>query len=183
MCLREIAGSTNMLTIRQAALEDLGAITEIYNDAILKTVATFDTKLKALDEQRSWFASHGSKYPILVAELDSLVVGWASLSRWSDRCAYSDTAEISLYIEEEHRGEGIGRKLLRVIIQEGRKVGLHTVVARIVEGNEVSIHLFEAAGFKHIGVMKEVGRKFGTLLDVYLMQMIYDTREGSELGE
>jgi len=172
-----------MLTIRQATLADLGAITAIYNDAILNTVATFDTEPKALDEQRGWFASHDSRYPILVAEADGLVTGWASLSRWSDRCAYADTAEISLYIEEEHRGEGIGRKLLGAILQEGRKAGLHTIIARIVQGNEVSIHLFEDAGFQHIGVMSEVGRKFDMLLDVYLMQMIYDTREDLGLGE
>jgi len=164
-----------MLIIRQAILEDLGAITEIYNEAILKTVATFDTEPKTLEEQKIWFANHGSKYPILVAEQDGLVVGWASLSRWSDRCAYSDTAEISLYVEEEFRGKGIGRKLMEAIIREGQKAGLHTVIARIAEGTEVSIHLHESVGFEHIGIMKEVGRKFGKLLDVYLMQKTYDT--------
>ena len=164
-----------MLTIREAKLLDLGAITEIYNEAILKTVATFDTETKTLEEQESWFAEHGPKYPLIVAELDGHVVGWASLSRWSDRCAYSDTAEGSLYVKEEYQGKGIGRKLLEAIIQAGQKAGLHSVVARIAEGNEVSIHLCESVGFKHIGVMKEVGRKFGRLLDVNLMQKIYDS--------
>jgi len=165
----------NMLTIRQATLEDLGAITDIYNAAILETVATFDTEPKTLEEQRGWFANHGGKYRILVAEQEGVVVGWASLSRWSDRCAYSDTAEVSLYVKEEHWGKGIGGKLLGAIIQEGEKLGFHTVIARIAEGNEVSVHLFESAGFEHIGIMREVGRKFGRLLDVYLMQRIYDT--------
>ena len=64
---------------------------------------------------------------------------------------------------------------MEAIIQEGQKVGFHTVIARIAEGNEVSIHLFESVGFEHIGIMKEVGRKFGKLLDVYLMQVIYNT--------
>jgi len=164
-----------MLIVRRAILEDLGAITEIYNEAILKTVATFDTKPKTVEEQKIWFANHGSKYPILVAEQDGLVVGWASLSRWSDRCAYSDTAEISLYVKEEFRGKGIGTKLMEAIIREGQKADLHTVIARIVEGTEVSIHLHESVGFEHIGIMKEVGRKFGKLLDVYLMQRTYNT--------
>jgi len=163
-----------MLTIRQATLNDLDAITEIYNDAILKTVATFDTEPKTLEEQKSWFASHGPKYPILVAEQDGTIVGWASLSMWSDRCAYSDTAEISLYVEETHRGKGIGKKLLEAILQEGKKAGLHTVIARITAGNDISIRLAQSAGFEHIGVMKEVGRKFGKLLDVHLLQKIYD---------
>ncbi len=162
-----------MLTVRKATIEDLVAITEIYNDAILKTVATFDTEPKSLEEQKLWFAHHGDNYPILVAEQSSLIVGWVSLSRWSDRCAYSGTVEISLYVREEYRGKGVGKRLIREIINEGRRVGLHTVIARITEGNSVSIRLHESVGFKHIGVMREVGRKFGRFLDVDLMQLIY----------
>lgn len=163
-----------MLTIRKATLEDLGAITEIYNEAILKTTATFDTQPKTLEEQEAWFADHSTKYPILVAEEGDRVVGWASLSLWSDRCAYSDTAEGSLYIKEEHRRKGIGRKLIKAMMEEGRKAGLHTIIARIAEGNEISVHLAESVGFEHIGIMREVGRKFGKLMDVYLMQKIFD---------
>ncbi len=163
-----------MLTIRPATLADLPAITEIYNEAILKTTATFDTEPKTLEEQKIWFAEHGSKYPILVAEQEGFWVGWASLSKWSDRCAYSDTAEISLYVRHEHQGKGIGRKLLEAIVAQGQKEGLHTVIARIAEASEASIHLHKSVGFEHIGTMKEVGRKFGKLLDVYLMQKVYD---------
>jgi L-amino acid N-acyltransferase YncA len=162
-----------MFAIRQATLEDLAAITEIYNEAILNTVATFDTQPKTLEEQEIWFADHGPRYPILVAERDSIIVGWASLTKWSDRCAYSDTAEASLYIKEREQGKGIGRKLLEAIIREGQEAGLHTVIARIAEGNGASIHLLESMGFRHIGIMQEVGKKFGKLLDVHLMQKIY----------
>lgn len=174
--LAEIAGDSKMLIIRHAKLEDLEPVTQIYNEAILKTQATFDTEPKTVDEQRTWFANHGSKYPVFVAELDGVIVGWASLSKWSDRCAYSDTAEISLYIKKGFQGEGIGRKLLGSITQEGQKVGLHTVIARIAGSNETSVHLHESVGFQHVGIMKEVGRKFGKLLDVYLMQKIYNTK-------
>lgn len=162
-----------MIIIRKATLDDLAAITEIYNQAILRTTATFDTEPKSLDEQKVWFESHGLKYPVIVAEEDGKVIGWASLSKWSDRCAYSDTAEISLYVDEKNRGRRIGRKLLEAIIRQGEKTGLHSIIARIAEGNEVSIHLHQSVGFEHIGIMKEVGRKFGRLLDVYLIQKIY----------
>jgi len=162
-----------MLTIRKAAMEDLAAITEIYNEAILKTVATFDTEPKTVEEQKPWFESHDSRHPILVAEQDGTIVGWASLSKWSDRCAYSDTAELSVYVKEELRGRGIGKKLMREILDQGQKKGLHTVLARIAESNEVSVRLHEAFGFEHVGTMKEVGRKFGKLLDVHMMQKIY----------
>ena len=110
----------------------------------------------------------------MVVEKNDVIVGWAALSIWSDRCAYSDTAEISLYIKEEHQNKGLGRRLLEAIVQEGQKTNLHTVIARITEGNEVSVHLHESVGFFHIGVMKEVGYKFDKRLDVYLMQKIYD---------
>jgi len=161
--------------IRRAKLEDLGCITDIYNKAILTTVATFETHPKTEDEQRRWFYSHGAGKPVLVAELDGAIAGWASLSEWSDRCAYSDTAEVSLYVRENLQGKGIGKKLLQAIVDEGRNVGLHTVIARITDGNDVSIHLHESVGFQHIGLMKEVGRKFGKRIDVYLMQKIYDS--------
>jgi len=161
------------LKIRYATIKDLDKITKIYNEAILKTVATFDTQIKSLKEQKIWFKNHGPKNPILVAELDRLVIGWASLSQWSDRCAYSDTAEISLYVKEKYQNRGVGKKLMGTVIKEGKKVGLHAVIARITEGNQVSINLHKSAGFKHIGVMKEVGIKFGKRLDVYLMEKIY----------
>jgi len=163
-------------------LNDLDEITGIYNEAILKTVATFDTRPKTVEEQKKWFIEHGPKNPILVTKQDGIVVGWASLSKWSDRCAYSDTAEISLYVQEEHRGKGFGAKLMDAIIQEGKKAGLHTIIARITEGNKQSVHLHKSVGFEHIGIMKEVGLKFGKRLDVYLMQKTYkdaSTEKGS----
>jgi phosphinothricin acetyltransferase len=168
--------SANLLTIRHAKPEDLGTITEIYNEAIRKTVATFDTNPKTLEEQKQWYTNHGPDNPIMIAEQNNVVVGWAALSPWSDRYAYSDTAEISLYILEKHQGRGIGRKLLEAIIENGKKTNLHAVIARITEGNEASIHLHESVGFKHIGIMKEVGFKFGKRLDVYLMQKIYTSK-------
>ncbi len=163
-----------MLTIRKAELKDLPAITDIYNEAILHTTATFDTNTKTLDEQREWFDKHGEKYPLIVADEDNQVIGWASMSAWSDRCAYADTAEASLYIREGYRGKGVGRKLAEANLKSGREAGLHTAIARIAEGNDSSIKLAESLGFKHIGVMQEVGKKFGRLLDVYMMQVIFE---------
>jgi len=164
-----------MPVIRPARAEDLPAIMDIYNDAILKTTASFDMEPRSLEEQQAWFAAHDARHPVLVAEKDGAVVGWASLSNFSQRCAYADTAEVSIYMEEAFRGQGIGRKLLEAIIEEGEKANLHTIIALIAEGNAASIHLHESIGFQPIGVAREVGRKFGRLLDVHFMQLIYES--------
>ena len=76
-------------------------------------------------------------------------------------------------MKKEHQGRGIGKRLLKTLIRKGEKAGLHTVVARIASGNEVSLHLFKSEEFELVGVMREVGRKFGKLVDVYVMQKIY----------
>ncbi|MBN2603453.1 MAG: N-acetyltransferase [Candidatus Thermoplasmatota archaeon] len=162
------------MIIRDATLRDLTDITEIYNEAILNTVATFDTNIKTLHEQRSWFNKHGSKNPIIVAEDNGKVVGWASLSKYSDRCAYSDTAELSLYVRKEFQGKGIGKNLMKEIVKKGKQAGLHAIISRIAEGNQVSVHLHKTVGFEHVGIYKEVGYKFGKRLDVYLMEKLYN---------
>ena len=128
---------------------------------------------KSLDDRRAWLAAHGPRHPVLVAERDGHVVGWASLSPWSPRGAYADTAEVSVYVAEAQRGRGVGRRLLEEVVEAGRRAGLHAVVAQIVGENAASIHLHEALGFERVGVLREVGRKFGRLLDVLIMEKVY----------
>ena len=160
--------------IRTAEIEDLGSITEIYNEAILTTTATFDVEPKTPAERLEWFRSHGERYPILVALLGDRVVGWASLSRFSDRPAYDETAETSFYVKAEFRGQGIGRALKAAIIAEARRLGFHSLLARVAEGSDESLHLNASFGFVHVGTLKEVGRKFGRRLDVRLMQLLLE---------
>jgi len=162
------------VTIRRAELADAPAIAAIYNEAILTTTATFDTEPKSVDERTKWLQSHDERHPVLVAVLDGRVVGWASLTRWSERGAYDDTAETSFYAHSTRRGRGIGRKLKEAIIEQARGLRYHTLIARVVEGSGESIHLNESAGFVHVGTLKEVGRKFGKLLDVHIMQKMLD---------
>ena len=158
--------------IRPAASGDLSAIRDIYNDAILNTVATFDTVARSPEDMIRWFGEHVPRYPVLVAEDDGRVVGWASLSRWSDRPAYDGTAEVSVYVAGPQRGRRIGSALMEALVKAGREKGFHTIVSRIVEGSDASIRLHEKLGFAHAGVLREAGRKFGRLLDVTIMQLI-----------
>ncbi|HUQ69815.1 MAG TPA: GNAT family N-acetyltransferase [Planctomycetaceae bacterium] len=166
------------ITIRRAVLADLVAITEIYNDAIRSTTATFDTEPKTLADRRLWWDTHDDRHPILVAEWQGTVVGWSSLSRWSDRCAYADTAETTFYVHANHRGQGVGRQLKAETIAEAKRLGFHTLIARVAEGSDASRHLNESLGFVLVGTLREVGRKFGRLLDVHILQkMLQDERK------
>ncbi|UCH10154.1 MAG: N-acetyltransferase [Fidelibacterota bacterium] len=162
------------LVFAPAIQEDLESITEIYNQAILHTTATFDTQPISLDEQRLWFKQHGDSYPILVARMNNRVMGWAALSPWSDRCAYETTAEVSIYIRDEFQGRGVGARLLKVLLESGRQKGLHLAVARIVEGNPASLRLHHRAGFRNVGTMTEAGCKFERYLDVIIMEKLLD---------
>jgi phosphinothricin acetyltransferase len=162
-------------TIRRATIDDLPAITEIYNEAIRTTTATFDTEPKSIDERKVWFAAHDDRYPILVAVVDGKVVGcWGSLSKWSDRRAYDGTAETSFYVTADHRGQGIGRQVKDATIEEARRLKFHTLIARVAQGSDASLHVNEKAGFVRVGTLKEVGYKFSKYLDVHILQKMLD---------
>ena len=159
-----------MSPVRLATLKDLPTITHIYNQAIRTTTASFDSAPKSLEEQEAWFSSHGQEQPVLVAELEGEVLGWASLSAWSDRCAYSGTGELSVYVEETARGKGLGTALMKAILQVSKESGFHTVVGRVCSENKGSLRLCDKLGFRSIGTMLEVGQKFGRVLDVVMVQ-------------
>lgn len=161
-----------MTTIRPAQTADVNDITEIFNEAILKTTASFFLEPRTVDDMTHWLTSHDQRHPVIVAELSSGVVGWASLTKWSEREAYDGTAETSFYVRESHRGQGIGRQLKRTIIEEARRLGYHTLIARMAEGSDASRHLNEQFGFQFVGTLKEVGLKFGQLLDVHIYQLM-----------
>ena len=169
-----------VIRIRHAQERDIKFITDIYNEAICSSVATFDIHPKSISEQIDWFNEHGPMNPILVAENENIVMGWAALSKWSKRCAYKETAELSVYVKKEYQDKSIGKNLLKAIIQEGKKAGLHTIIALITEGNKKSIHLHESLGFSPIGIIREAGYKFGRRLDIYLMQKIYNSSPNND---
>lgn len=161
-----------MVSIRRAEETDLVEITAIYNEAVLNSVATFDTQPKNLEEQRKWFLAHHSRHPVLVAEFDSKIVGWCSLSAWSDRCAYADTAEISTYVHKDFRSQGIGKALNTFAINFAREAGFHSILARVSGHNVAGAEIQKRLGFLLVGTMREVGNKFGKLHDVHLFQLM-----------
>jgi phosphinothricin acetyltransferase len=162
-----------VISIRRATVNDVDAIREIYNEAVLTTTATFDIEPKSLDDRLAWFAAHDERHPILVAEVDGSVVGWASLNVWNARAAYRDTAETSFYVEAKFRGQGVGRKLKQATIDEAVRLGYRSLIAGVAEGSDASLHLNQSFGFQIVGTFRDVGEKFGKLLDVtYLQKML-----------
>ena len=100
------------------------------------------------------------------------VVGFASLSPFKDRPAYSPTVENSIYVSRSHAGFGIGRKLMDRLIADARDSGFHSMIARVETSGEASLALHRACGFELVGVEKQVGRKFGRWLDVATLQLM-----------
>ncbi|MFO7591817.1 MAG: N-acetyltransferase family protein [Acidimicrobiia bacterium] len=163
--------ATPQHSVRPAQRRDAEALRSIYNVEVAESTVTFDLVPRTLDEQVAWLDDHAGAHPAVVAvDPDGQVVGFGSLSPYRDRPAYRTTVEDSVYVHRDHRGSGIGQLLLEELIRSGRDHGFHSAIARIVGGHEASIALHERCGFVVVGTEREVGRKFGTWLDVVLMQ-------------
>lgn len=159
--------------IRPAMPRDAEAMAVIYNQAVAGSTATFDTEPVTGAERRSWLAEHTSSlHPVLVAEREGRVVGWASLSRYSSRPAYEATVEASTYLDAREAGHGLGTVLTEALLDAGRAGGVHAVIARICTENAASLAMSRSLGFFEVGVMREVGVKFGRTLDVMWLEKL-----------
>ncbi|MEY4110308.1 MAG: hypothetical protein RLZZ46_663 [Bacteroidota bacterium] len=159
-----------MIRIRKAKEEDVPVITEIYNEAVRNTTATFDTTEKSLENRMLWFQEREDHFPVYVVEKAGKIAGYGAFNKWSDKAGYDLTAEISLYIDADFRGLGIGGQLINFMVLAAAETKLHTVIARITEGNESSIHLHKKNGFQVCGILRQAGFKFDRFLDVTIMQ-------------
>jgi L-amino acid N-acyltransferase YncA len=158
--------------IRLATLGDAESIRQIYNLEVTTSTVTFDLVPRTLEQQEEWLAKRSGAHAVLVAEDHGEILGFASLSPYRDRAAYSTTVEDSIYIARPHQGRGVGKQLLAALVDVARQHGFHAMMARIVGGHEASIALHTAVGFTVLGVEREVGRKFNRWLDVVLMQRL-----------
>lgn len=162
------------MIIRNAEIEDVPGILDIYNDAIRRLTATFDLEEKTLEERKAWFGHYGGRHPLIVAEVDGEIAGYSSLSVFREKEAFQSTTELSLYIAEKHRGQGIGKALMTEILKLAREKGFHTVISGITAGNEVSVRMHEQFHFDYVGRFREVGKKFGQWLDVDFYQLMLE---------
>lgn len=161
-----------MVHIREAVIEDLPNLLMIYNHAVRTSAATFDLEEWTLEERREWFSHYGGPYPLIVAVVDGVVVGYSSLSPFRQKAAYAKTVEISVYIDPKFWGRGIGKILMEEILKRAKELQYHIVISGITAGNDASVKLHEKFGFSYIGTFHEVGWKFNKWQDVMFYELI-----------
>jgi L-amino acid N-acyltransferase YncA len=162
-------------TIRTYKTEDAQAILEIINYNILHSTALYDYNTRTLEQQMSILADKQSKnFPVIVAEIGGVVVGFGMYSEFRFREAYKFTVEHSVYVSQDHHGKGIGKLLLEELIVLAKKQNLHTMIAVIDSENQSSVEFHEKFGFKTVGIIKESGFKFDRWLHSVFMQLILE---------
>ncbi|KAF1071717.1 MAG: L-methionine sulfoximine/L-methionine sulfone acetyltransferase [Pseudomonas citronellolis] len=165
------------MLIRDAIEADLAALRDIYNDAVLNTTAIFNDQVIDTDNRRAWLEQRRQAgFPVLVAERDGSVVGYASYGPWRAFDGFRETVEHSVYVRADQRGQGLGPLLMQALIARAKAQGLHVMVAGIESGNLASIALHQRLGFTVTGQMPQVGQKFGRWLDLTFMQLTLDSR-------
>lgn len=160
------------MIIRPYVTADLSAVTAIYADSVLNGTGTFELDVPSpvqMSERLAIPASLG--LPVLVAELEGQVAGYAYAGPYRLRAAYRYLVEDSVYVGDRHRGRGVGLALLNALIAACEAQGMRQMVAVIGDSaNQGSIALHAAAGFEPAGVFKSVGWKFDAWRDVVFMQ-------------
>ena len=155
--------------IRPAIVDDLPALTEIYNHYVIHTAITFDLRAFAPEERRPWFDEHAAtgRHRLIVASDNSdVILGYATTSRWRPKAAYDTTVEASVYCRSSAVGRGCGAALYAALFESIAAEDVHRIVAGVSLPNPASIRLHERFGFRAVGVFPGVGRKFGQYWDV-----------------
>ncbi len=172
----ESTADASPILFRPARDLDLPALTDIYNAAVTGTEFTSHFAPLTLEERRPWWLSHlDPRYPILVAEdsADQSILGYASLSPWSEGFPiYLHTVESSLYLSPAAQGRGLGTALMRVLLDEARRLGHHVVLSRIWAANAASLAMCRKCGYEVVGTQQEVGFRDGAWDDSVLLQVI-----------
>jgi phosphinothricin acetyltransferase len=145
---------------------DWPQVRAIYQEGIATGNATFETEVP---EWEVWDRAHRPDCR-LVVRLDGDIVGWAALSPVSSRCVYGGVGEVSVYLAESARGQGVGKALLAALVEESERAGFWTLQAGIFPENAASIALHRSCGFREVGRRERIGRMNGLWRDTVLME-------------
>jgi L-amino acid N-acyltransferase YncA len=155
------------VTIEPMRAGDWPAVQEIHRQGIATGDATFDTEAPDWDH---WDAGHLEACRLVARDEGGEVVAWAALSPVQRKSAYRGVAEGSLYVREDARGTGVGRKLTEAMIEASEEAGIWTVELWIFPENEASIALCDSLGFRTLGVRERIGQREGRWRDVVVME-------------
>ena len=159
------------MTFRDATLEDLPVIVEIYNSIIPGKIVTADTELVTVSDKLNWFLQHNpDTRPIwMVQDEAKQTIGWVSFRDFYGRPAYSGTAEISMYLDQSFRGKGYGKEMMLYAISQCKRLGIHTLLGFIFEQNTNSRTMASSLGFEVWGNLKEVALMDQTACNLIIM--------------
>lgn len=165
-----------MLRYRLASVDDLPDIVDIYNQTIPSRQVTSDLEPVSVESRLPWFHAHDpARHPIWVVDRpvtkssQGPLAAWLSFSAFHSRPAYAGTAELSLYVHEACRRQGLGRHLLEEAIKQAPVLGLHSLVGLIFAHNPASLNLFGAAGFQTWAHLPRVAEMDGRRYDLIMM--------------
>jgi L-amino acid N-acyltransferase len=157
--------------IRPAVLADFEAITEIYNEVLLNSTAIYrDVPVNVQDRVEWWESQQKKRYPVLVAEEEGPVLGFASFGDFRPWPGYRFSVEGTIHLSPQARRKGVGTALLKELIAAAKAAGKHMLIAGVDSENTASLNFLERSGFKRTAHLQEVGYKFGRFLDLVLLQ-------------
>jgi L-amino acid N-acyltransferase YncA len=162
------------VTIRRATEDDVPAITRIYNEGIVDRIATLEIEERSEEERLAWLRNRDERHPVLVAERDGVVVGWAALNVFNARHAYRFVSDFSVYVGRQARGTGVGKVLLSQLIEEAQAAGFHKLVSAAFPFNETAMRLYKNAGFREVGTFREQGVLDGRWVDTVAIELLLD---------
>ena len=169
--------------IRDATEAEVPEILDIYNEVLATSTAIFSDSPTTVEERLQWFrARRELGYPVLVASDGSWVTGFASFGDFRSWPGYRHTVEHSVHVRRDARGRGVGRELMRALVERASTLGKHVMVAGVDAENVGSIRLHERLGFQRAGTLHQVGCKFGRWLDLTFLELRLDARPGPPAG-
>jgi len=162
--------------IRNIKDTDIEAINSLYNNYIRETPFTFDIEEKTLSQKKEWFKifKKDSPFQCVVAYENDILIGFASSRPFRDKEAYESSIETSVYISKKYIGKGFGKLLMQDLLNKIDGYSINRAYAFITEPNNASERLHTLLGFKKIGVLNKVGKKFGKFWNVGIFEYFFE---------